>query len=126
MKTLDDTIESLERRPHEYENFLIRSEMTIESALKYLKEYRDIRNILPDKVISYCGRNPVVQIGSKYFAVREYLPTERSWRCHQVEISPITQTWVCCEDENFIIDNTGKILYREIGWDLRREKWEGE
>ena len=89
------------------------------SVRHYLEQYRDIRSILPDKHISYWGRLPVVQIGDRFFAVRNYVPDHRAWRCNRVAWSEIHNGWTCLDDDNYIIDNKGKIICREVGWDLR-------
>ena len=114
MRSLDEVVEDMELAcsvNHHYN-------AEYSDVLHYLKQYRDIRSILPEKHISYWGSLPVVQIGDRFFAVRNYVPAHHAWRCDRVEWSE-TNDWFCPDDDNYIIDNKGKIICREVGWDLR-------
>lgn len=90
-------------------------------AVEYLKQYRDSRNILKtENIIEYWGKLPVVKIKDHYYAVRDYIRDKRAWRCHRLKWSDISYQWSCEDDDNYIIDDNGTILYREVGWDLRK------
>lgn len=127
MKTLDEVI-ALAEKQEEYFGWVRDSELQDkwDAILHYLKELRNIRGILPDRLIGYFGRTPVVQIDGFYFGVREYDKLRGGWRCERVEESSITHDWVCTDDDTYIIDNSGKVLYRLVGWDLRREEYRRE
>ena len=41
-------------------------------------------------------------------------------RCHKVK-QDWNGEWFCCDDDDYLVDENGKIVARETGWDLRRE-----
>lgn len=130
MKTLEEVVSALERCtdyeaecegcPYRDDNKGgLECEMrNLDEVLYYLKQYQDARTILnDDRIISYWGRLPVVQIGKDYYAVRDYVKRHRGWRCHKLSADEFG--WYNDDDENYIIDRNGKIICKEYGWDLR-------
>ena len=129
MKTLEEVVSALERCGkiecddclyHEYREGIDvdRCQDMYDDALYYLRQYLDARTILnDDRIISYWGRLPVIQIGKDYFAVRDYVKRHRGWRCHKLSADEFG--WYNDDDENYIIDKNGKIICKEYGWDLR-------
>lgn len=126
--TLNQVVEMIEDiHEHEWkENGVKRVPlMLFWDVLYYLRQYRDARQILvDDRVMSYWGRTPVIEIDGMHFAVRDYVARRKAWRCLHVEFSPITGDWTCEDDENYIISNDGKILYKEVGWRLEEVPYE--
>lgn len=91
-----------------------------DETLYYLKQLYDARHILTDgRIVDYWGKLPVIAIGDQRYTVREYLPKNRAWRCSRVSWTEIHQGWSTDDDDNYIIDRDGKILYKEVGWELR-------
>jgi len=59
----------------------------------------------------------VAEIGGKHYHLRRW---ERGmWRSCMVHRDQVGR-WVTCDDDDWIIKD-GRIIAREIGWDLRRE-----
>ena len=47
-------------------------------------------------------------------------PEDRGlWRCDKVKRDR-NGFWYCCDDDDYLIDDDGRIVARETGWDLRR------
>ena len=127
--TLDQVVEMIEDiHEHDWKENGVKQIplMLFWDVLYYLRQYKDARHILVDDgIIGYWGRTPVIQVGDQFFAVKYYVPRKHGWRCLHVAISPITNDWTCEDDENYIIDNTGKILCKEVGWRLEEVPYDG-
>ena len=94
------------------------------NVLLYLNMLRDVQILLKDKnIVDYLGHNPVIEINGKNFIVKEYVPEKKCWRCLRVD-KVMFDRWSCCDDDNYIIDNNGNILYREVGWRLTEVPYE--
>ena len=71
----------------------------------------------------------IIEIGGECYKVRGYdpgilRPEDRGLlRAHKVK-QDWGGFWFCCDDDDYLIDREGKIIAREIGWNLRREKME--
>lgn len=121
MRTLSELVDYAEKAEVEFD--FMRDDESADlwgSIAKYLREYRDCRRLLyDDRVVSYWGRLPVIQLGKKYFAVRNYVAKHKAWRCHHVEWDKQTGEWYCNDDDNYIIDKHGILICREVGWDLK-------
>ena len=69
----------------------------------------------------------IAEINGEYYMLRykdrgELCPADKGlWRSIKVWRNQFGN-WVCCDDDDWLIDRNGKIVAREIGWDLRREK----
>lgn len=62
----------------------------------------------------------VAKVDGKLFLLRRW---ERGkWRADMVDINQFGR-YTPCDDDDWIIRD-GKILWREVGWDLRKEKYE--
>ena len=70
----------------------------------------------------------IIEIGGEYYRVMYQdsgvlRPEDKGLlRAYRVEKSQITGDWFCCDDDDYLIDDSGRIVAREIGWGLRREK----
>lgn len=121
MKTIDELIEYAAER--EYRSDLMRDYEMNEiwlSILKYLQEYRDCRHLLQtDRIVAYWGPLPIIKLDEKYFAVRDYVPKHKAWRCNRMSWDEVKGIWYCMDDENYIIDDSGGLVCKEYGYDLR-------
>ena len=121
MKTLDELIDYAE---HSEDSFgMMRDDEHQElwgSIARYLKEYRDSRHLLQtDRIIAYWGPLPIIKLYDKFFAVREYVPKHKAWRCNRMAWNAEQDVWSCIDDENYIISNDGALVCKEYGYDLR-------
>ena len=137
MKTLDEVIKAMafcteglcDGCPYEHEDRRFCEDAKCAQALHYLYEYRNSRKILKDdNVVAYFGRIPIVKLGNEYYSVREYVQKHKAWRCQRMEWSDQFGRWFVCDDDNYIINNGGNIICREVGWDLKEvyEDLEGD
>lgn len=142
MKTLDEVITGLDicknfsycthpqkgECPYLFEDNTCNQDDLYMDALHYLKAYRDQQMLFSGhQPISYWGgkTRPIIQIDGEYFCVIDYTHKhDGCWRC--IKVKPIGDGifdgWTCCDDDNYLLDRTGKMICREIGWDLREEK----
>lgn len=120
MKTLEELIEYAEKAKDEFT--FMRDEDHAElwgSILRYLREYRDSRHLLrTDRIVAYWGPLPIIQLYDKYFAVRDYVPKHKAWRCNRMSWNDTICVWYCMDDENYIINNDGGLVCKEYGYDL--------
>lgn len=70
----------------------------------------------------------ILLIGTDYYNLRYidrgflYAEDRGLWRSHKVKKNSAGD-WFCCDDDDYMIDiEKRKVMAREIGWDLRREK----
>ena len=69
----------------------------------------------------------IISIGGSFYRVRYRDPgvlrTEDKglWRCHKVD-RDWNGRWFCCDDDDYLITDDGRIVARETGWNLRREE----
>lgn len=121
MKTIDEVIEYVAER--EYRSDLMRDYEMHEiwvSILDYLHKFRDCRHLLQtDRIVAYWGPLPIIKLDDKYFAVRDYVPKHKAWRCNHMSWNEHLGCWYCADDENYIIDNNGVLICKEYGYDLR-------
>lgn len=128
MKTLDETIEYTQMIVNMIPNDGADRYDAWTSILHYLKAYRDQQMIFSGhQPISYWGgkTRPIIQVDGEYYCVIDYTHKHNGcWRC--IKVKPIGDGifdgWTCCDDDNFLMDREGKMIYREIGWNLREEK----
>lgn len=59
----------------------------------------------------------IVDIDGEQYQLRRY--EGRYWRAIKVKQDQ-SGFWFCCDDDDYIIGG-GKVLWREVGWDLRKE-----
>ena len=68
----------------------------------------------------------IIEIEGKFYRIRyrdRGFPHEEDrglWRAEMVAQDPIG-FWYVCDDDDYLIDDSGKVVAREIGWNLRRE-----
>ena len=63
------------------------------------------------------GGKLIAEIGGAHFVLRR---RERgNWRAIMVK-QDWNGFWFCCDDDDWIISD-GRVLWREVGWDLRKE-----
>ena len=121
MMDLDELIEYAEKNEFEFD--WMRDTERHElwgSIVKYLREYRDSRHLLhDDRIVAYWGRIPIVKIEDKYFAIAEYVPKHKAWRCHKMRWEERFGSWSNYDDENYIIRDDGTLVCKEYGWELR-------
>lgn len=119
MRTIEEGIEYLERRL--WTVWDTEHQELWESILRYLREYRDSRKLLEtDRIVAYWGPLPIIKLYEKYFAVRDYVPKHKAWRCNRMSWNPDKDVWYCMDDENYIINNEGGLVCKEYGYDLRK------
>ena len=119
MRTIEEGIEYLERRL--WTVWDTEHQELWESILRYLREYRDSRKLLQtDRIVAYWGPLPIIKLYDKYFAVRDYVPKHKAWRCNRMSWNPDKDVWYCMDDENYIISNDGGLVCKEYGYDLRK------
>ncbi len=117
MRTIEEGIEYLERRL--WTVWDTEHQELWESILRYLREYRDSRKLLEtDRIVAYWGPLPIIKLYEKYFAVRDYVPKHKAWRCNRMSWNPDKDVWYCMDDENYIINNDGGLVCKEYGYDL--------
>lgn len=118
MRTIEEGIEYLERRL--WTVWDTEHQELWESILRYLREYRDSRKLLQtDRIVAYWGPLPIIKLYDKYFAVRDYVPKHKAWRCNRMSWNPDNDVWYCMDDENYIINKDGGLVCKEYGYDLR-------
>ena len=118
MKTIEEGIEYLERRL--WTVWDTEHQELWESILRYLREYRDSRKLLEtDHIVAYWGPLPIIKLYDKYFAVRDYVPKHKAWRCNRMSWNSDKNVWYCMDDENYIINKDGGLVCKEYGYDLR-------
>lgn len=89
----------------------LRSE-TLNDAISYLEQLEDIRRSIFDRnMVGYFGRLPVTQIGTQFYAIRDYAPEHHAWRCDRVRQNDLGRWYV--DDDVWIIDRDGNILMKE-------------
>ena len=122
MKNLDELIDYAEYAEERFD--FLRDEKHTEiwaSVGRYLREYRDSRKLLEtDRIVAYWGPLPIIKLYDKYFAVRDYVPKHKAWRCNRMSWNPDKNVWYCMDDENYIINNDGGLVCKEYGYDLRK------
>ena len=70
----------------------------------------------------------IIEIEGKFYRIRYRDPgilrpeDKGLWRADRVDRSTINGEWYVCDDDDFLIDDNGKVVAREIGWELRREE----
>lgn len=104
------------------------SEKTVDmETLRYLKMFRDMQEMIAgQKIITYWGglSHPVIKIGEDFFCIQDWTHKhDGCWR--SVKIKPVGDGvfdgWFVCDDDNYLIDRNGRLICREIGWELREE-----
>ena len=116
-KPIHDVIEILKRAQADWKS------ETLDDAIAYLMQLEDMRRSIFDRdIVGYWGRMPVTKIGGTCYAIRDYVPKHRAWRCWPVEWSDIHDDWSPTDDDNWLIDRDGHIVCKERGWDLREVK----
>lgn len=68
----------------------------------------------------------IIEIDGNFYRIRYrdsgvLRPEDKGlWRAEQVE-QDWNGFWSCCDDDDYLINDEGQIVAREIGWGLRRE-----
>ena len=88
--------------------------------LATMKDRLTILGSMSDVVAYYGKQTPIIKIGEEYYAVKDYVMKDEAWRCLKVAFYEPAGSWICCDDDNYIINAKKEILYKEVGWDLQK------